>query len=55
MLFNDNTTLANDLFMMKSFMFMLGWILRLYQDRFRNGQQSPLALLHNFLTIPLQF
>ena len=36
-------------------MYQLGWYLRLYQDLFRNDQQSPLELLQNFLTIPLIF
>jgi len=54
-LFNDNTTLPEDLLMMNSFMFMLGWSLRLYQDRFNPDRQNRLNLLQNFLTIPLQF
>ena len=41
--------------MMKSFMFSLGWYLRLYQDRFHDDKETPSALLRNFLTIPLQF
>ena len=41
--------------MMQSVMFQLGWYLRLYQDRFPDDQKNPLALLQNFISIPLLF
>jgi hypothetical protein len=51
----DNATSPEDTFMMQSVMFQLGWYLRLYQDRFTDDQKNPLALLQNFISIPLLF
>lgn len=55
-LFNPgiNTT-SDDAVMVDSFMIELGWYLRLYEDRFSDDAQSPLNLLQNFLTVPIQF
>jgi hypothetical protein len=55
-LFNpgSNAT-SDDAVMVNSFMFELGWYLRLYKDQFSDDGQSPLNLLRNFLTIPIQF
>ncbi|KAH0551196.1 hypothetical protein GP486_007477 [Trichoglossum hirsutum] len=50
----DNST-SNDAVMVGSFIFQLGWYLRLYKDQFRDDQQSSLNLLRNFLTVPIQF
>jgi hypothetical protein len=46
---------SDDAVMVNSFMFGLGWYLRLYKDQFKDDGQSPLNLLRNFLTIPIQF
>jgi hypothetical protein len=46
---------SNDAVMVNSFMFELGWYLRLYKDQFGDDGQSPLNQLRNFLTIPIQF
>jgi hypothetical protein len=54
-LFRDNSTLPEDISMMKSVMYSLGWYLRLYEDDFSGDQQNPMFLLENFLTIPLLF
>jgi hypothetical protein len=55
-LFNPSSnTTSDDAVMVNSFMYELGWYLRLYQDEFGDDGQSPLNLLQNFLTIPIQF
>jgi hypothetical protein len=46
---------SDDAVMVNSFMFGLGWYLRLYKDQFSDDEQSPLNLLQNFLTVPIQF
>jgi hypothetical protein len=46
---------SNDAVMVNSFIIQLGWYLRLYEDRFSDDGQSPLNLLQNFLTVPIQF
>src|SRR6266480_1036097 len=53
-LFNP-TSNTNDAVMVQSFVFQLGWYLRLYQDDFSDDQQTPTNLLRNFITIPIQF
>lgn len=35
--------------------YILGWVLRLYQDDFRNYPGGPIAVLQGFLTVPFQF
>jgi hypothetical protein len=34
---------------------LLSWVLRLYQDGYRNYPGGPLDVLKSFLAIPLQF
>ncbi len=46
---------SDDAVMVGSFMFELGWYLRLYKDRFGDDGRSPLNLLQNFLAVPIQF
>jgi hypothetical protein len=41
--------------MVNAFQFELGFYLRLGMDDFPNDQQSPLQILRNFITVPLQF
>ena len=55
-LFNpgSNAT-SDDAVMVNSFIIELGWYLRLYEDRFSHDERSPLTLLQNFLTVPIQF
>ena len=53
-LFNS-TSDSNDVVMVQSFVYQLGWYLRLYQDDFNDDQQTPTNLLRNFITIPIQF
>ena len=55
-LFNPGPNVtSDDAIMVGSVMFDLGWYLRLYKDQFSDDEQSPLTLLQNFLTIPIQF
>lgn len=55
-LFNPGpNAISDDAVMVSSFMYELGWYLRLYEDQFRDDWQDPLNLLQNFLTIPIQF
>ena len=35
--------------------YIIGWVLRLYQDDFKNYPGGPLAVLQAFLTVPFQF
>lgn len=51
---NDNSPIANP-FMVNALQFELGFYLRLETDDFPNDQQSPLQILRNFITVPLQF
>jgi hypothetical protein len=46
---SDDTELTNAL------LFQLGFILRLYQDNFRDAREVALDLLRGFLTVPIQF
>src|SRR6266496_5500888 len=46
---SGNTELSNAL------LFQLGWLLRVYQDNFREADGVALALLRAFLTVPIQF
>jgi hypothetical protein len=46
---SDDTELTNAL------LFQLGFILRLYQDNFRDAKEVALDLLRGFLTVPIQF
>jgi hypothetical protein len=46
---SDNTIMVN------AMLFQIGWLLRLYQDDFRDDQESPVNFLRNMLTIPIQF
>ena len=46
---SDDTELSNAL------LFQLGWVLRVYQDNFREADGVALALLRGFLTVPIQF
>jgi hypothetical protein len=52
---DNSTSITDDSIMVDSFMFELGWYLRLYEDQFHEDQQSPINLLRNFLTMPIQF
>jgi hypothetical protein len=55
-LFNLGSNATSDnLVMVNSFMFELGWYLRLCEDQFNSDGQAPFNLLQNFLTIPIQF
>ena len=49
------STISDDEVMTDSFMFELGWYERLYEDQFHADHQSPLNILRNFITVPLQF
>jgi hypothetical protein len=49
------STISDDAVMTDSFMYELGWYLRLYEDQFHDDHQSPLNILRNFITVPLQF
>jgi hypothetical protein len=51
---NDTSPIPNP-FMVNAFQFELGFYLRLENDDFPNDQQSPLQILRNFITVPLQF
>jgi hypothetical protein len=51
---NDTSPVANP-FMVNAFQFELGFYLRLENDDFPNDQQSPLQILRNVITVPLQF
>jgi hypothetical protein len=56
MIFNPGSNATSiDAVMVNSLMFEIGWYLRLYKDQFRDDEQSPLNILQNFLTIPIQF
>jgi hypothetical protein len=46
---SDDTELTNAL------LYQLGFILRLYQDNFRDAKDVALDLLRGFLTVPIQF
>lgn len=46
---SDDTELSN------GFVYQLGWVLRVYQDNFRDAPNLPLDLLRGFLTVPTQF
>ena len=56
-LFNpgNNTSPVANPFMVEAVQFELGFYLRLGTDDFPNAQQSPLQILRNFITVPLQF
>ena len=55
-LFNPgHNVTSDDAVMVNAFIIELGWYLRLYEDRFSDDEQSPLNLLQNFLTVPIQF
>jgi hypothetical protein len=51
---NDTSAVPNP-FMVEAVQFELGFYLRLETDDFPNDQQSPLQILRNFITVPLQF
>jgi hypothetical protein len=44
-----------DSMMQTGLLYALTWYLRLYQDRYQNDQESPMAFLQNFISVPLQF
>jgi hypothetical protein len=52
---SNQTSISDDQVMTDSLMFELGWYLRLYEDQFHGDRQSPLDMLRNFITVPLQF
>lgn len=55
-LFDPGSNATSDNAMMvNSFIFEMGWYLRLYKDEFSDDGQSPLNMLQNFLTVPIQF
>jgi hypothetical protein len=49
------STITDNEVMTDSFMYELGWYLRLYEDQFHDDKQSPLSILRNFITVPIQF
>jgi hypothetical protein len=52
---SNASTISDDELMRDSFMFELGWYLRLYEDQYHEDHQSPLSILRNFITVPIQF
>jgi hypothetical protein len=54
---DDNITSGSpeDLYMVQSLLYQLGWVLRLYMDDFPADAQTPTDLLKSMVVIPIQF
>ena len=46
---------SDDTIAVEALLFQIGWLLRLYQDDYRDDKETPLTYLQGFLTIPVQF
>jgi hypothetical protein len=46
---------SDDTIAVEALLFQIGWLLRLYQDDYRDDKETPLTYLQGLLTIPVQF
>jgi hypothetical protein len=46
---------SDDTIAVEALLFQTGWLLRLYQDDYRDDKETPLTYLQGLLTIPVQF